>query len=136
MIRPVPEISSLPHRQPPFRTVFTLTAQIQELLGNRFWLVWVEGEISQLQNHDSGNLYFSFKDEGALLKALVFRERAREILFPFKRRPAGPLFRKNFDLSPAGECRLIVNRIELEILLGEVKIEVRVERTHPEGDLR
>lgn len=99
----------------PERTVFTvreLTAQIRGLLENRFLLVWVEGEIFQLKNHTSGHLFFSLKDEEALLKAIMFREQARELGFPLREGLKVLCFGRISVYPPRGEYRLIVRRIE------------------------
>ncbi len=35
--------------------------------------IWVRGEISNLTMHSSGHIYFSLKDEGAVISAVFFR---------------------------------------------------------------
>ncbi len=47
------------------------------VLGN----VWVRGEISNLTRHGSGHLYFSLKDEGARVAAVMFRSSASALKF-------------------------------------------------------
>jgi len=47
------------------------------VLGN----VWVKGEISNLTCHSSGHLYFSLKDEGARVAAVMFRSAADKLKF-------------------------------------------------------
>ena len=44
--------------------------------------VWVAGEISNFTNHyRSGHLYMSLKDEGALVKAVMFKSSASKLRF-------------------------------------------------------
>jgi exodeoxyribonuclease VII large subunit len=62
-------------------TVSTLTALIKESLDARFGGVWVEGEISNLRVHGSGHVYFTLKDEGAQIRAVLFRSRVRRLRF-------------------------------------------------------
>lgn len=99
----------------PERTIFTvkeLTTQIKDLLENRFLLVWVEGEISQIKNHDSGHIFFSLKDEEALLKAIMFRDKARKLPFPLREGLKVLCFGRISVYPPRGEYRLIVQQIE------------------------
>ena len=43
----------------------------------RFPAVWVEGEVSNFRSTASGHAYFTLKDEGAQLRCVLFRSRAR-----------------------------------------------------------
>lgn len=43
--------------------------------------VFVKGEISNFTNHRSGHLYFTIKDEGSLLRAVMFRSAALKLKF-------------------------------------------------------
>ena len=66
------------------RAVFTvseLTARITTQLEEGFPAVWVEGEISNLRLPASGHAYFTLKDEGAQLSAVLFRGRGRRVRF-------------------------------------------------------
>jgi exodeoxyribonuclease VII large subunit len=68
----------------PGRTVLTvsaLTALLKDTLEGRFTGLWVEGEVSNLRVHSSGHAYFTLKDEGAQLRAVLFRGRARRVRF-------------------------------------------------------
>lgn len=62
---------------PPTLTVSELTRRIRGLLESRIGAVWVEGEISNLRVQSSGHRYFTLKDEGAALSAVLFRNAAR-----------------------------------------------------------
>ncbi|MEW6695738.1 MAG: exodeoxyribonuclease VII large subunit [Bacillota bacterium] len=64
-------------------SVSELTKYIKEKIENDFQLAntWVKGEISNLKNHSSGHIYFTLKDRGACLKVVMFRSRARGLLF-------------------------------------------------------
>ena len=48
-----------------------------ELLSN----VFVKGEISNFTNHRTGHFYFSLKDEGGLIRAVMFRTQAQKLNF-------------------------------------------------------
>jgi exodeoxyribonuclease VII large subunit len=62
-------------------TVSDLSARLRAVLEERFPAVWVEGEISNFKVYGSGHAYFTLKDEGAQLRCVLFRNRARRIRF-------------------------------------------------------
>ena len=43
--------------------------------------IWVKGEISNFKSHSTGHLYFSLKDEGSLIRAVMFRSSASKLPF-------------------------------------------------------
>jgi exodeoxyribonuclease VII large subunit len=78
----------------------------------RFPAVWVEGEISNFKVYGSGHAYFTLKDEGAQLKCVLFRNRARRIRFE----PADGLHVLAFGsievYAQRGEYQLVVELLE------------------------
>ncbi len=62
-------------------TISELTRQIKVSLETNFPRVWVEGEISNFKQHTSGHLYFTLKDEGAQLSAVMWRSRVPYLTF-------------------------------------------------------
>ena len=58
-----------------------LTRQIRGALEQTFGTIWVEGEISNLRRPESGHLYFTIKDAGAQLAAVMFRNQAANLKF-------------------------------------------------------
>lgn len=67
-----------------FFTVSELTRSIRSLLENEFQSVVVQGEISNYRSPGSGHLYFTLKDESAVLSAVMFRGDASRIRFPLQ----------------------------------------------------
>ena len=63
-------------------TITELTRQIKQSLETSFPRMWVEGEISNFKHHTSGHLYFTLKDEGAQLSAVMWRSRVANLTFP------------------------------------------------------
>jgi exodeoxyribonuclease VII large subunit len=62
-------------------TITELTRQIKQSLETSFPQLWVEGEISNFKHHTSGHLYFTLKDEGAQLSAVMWRSRVANLAF-------------------------------------------------------
>jgi exodeoxyribonuclease VII large subunit len=91
--RQTPETIQLDLRfeaQAPSRRIWPvrqLVSQIRELVEQSYGDIWVEGEISNFRPAPSGHLYFTLKDEDALLPVVLFRRQA--VLLRF--RPADGL---------------------------------------------
>jgi len=81
---PEPGPDSTPSRAEPARRVWTvteLTAAIRDQLETRFAEVWVEGELSNCRLWNTGHLYFTVKDAGAQIKAVMWRSAIRALRF-------------------------------------------------------
>ncbi len=68
----------------PFRTILTvseLTQEIKDILEDQFPDIWVEGEISNLRIPPSRHIYFTLKDEGSQIRAVLFKRQARALRF-------------------------------------------------------
>ncbi len=69
---------------PPQRRVLTvseLTADVRRLLEDRFFEIWVEGELSNCKVWNTGHLYFTLKDANAQIKGVMFRSSLRLLRF-------------------------------------------------------
>lgn len=62
-------------------SVTDITRRIKGVLERGFSEVWVQGEISNCKLHTSGHMYFTLKDEGAQLSAVMWRSRVAQLLF-------------------------------------------------------
>ena len=64
-------------------SISELTRYIKDKLESDIFLanIWVKGEISNLKLHSSGHIYLTLKDREACLKTVMFRSRARTLLF-------------------------------------------------------
>jgi len=62
---------------PPVLTVTALNQQVARLLERSFPLSWIAGEISNFTRASSGHWYFTLKDDGAQVRAVMFRGRAQ-----------------------------------------------------------
>src|SRR5688572_31680605 len=83
-LEPEPARASAPVARERQRTVLTvsdLTADIRNILENAYSEVWVEAEISNCRLWNTGHLYFTLKDPGAQIKAVMFRSDVRTLKF-------------------------------------------------------
>ncbi len=93
-------------------TVSELTAAVGALLEREFQDIWVAGEISGVRPAASGHVYFTLKDDDALLHCVVFRSALRYLRFKPQDGLAA-LARGRLDVWPArGEYQLLVEYLE------------------------
>lgn len=69
--------------EPKIATVSQINGYVKKILDNNIILnnVWIKGEISNFKHHYSGHLYITLKDEGAVLKAVMFKGSASSLSF-------------------------------------------------------
>jgi exodeoxyribonuclease VII large subunit len=95
----------------PVLTVTELNRRVRALLENRFEMLWVSGELSNVKRAASGHWYFCLKDPAAQIECAMFRARAQFLDF----RPADGLrveVRARVTLyEPRGNYQLVVEEI-------------------------
>ncbi len=93
-------------------TVTQLTAKIRDLLAKNFTDIWVEGEISNCREAQSGHIYFTLKDDRSQVRCVFFKQQQRGIKF----RPEDGLHvtvRGSISVYEArGEYQIYVENIE------------------------
>ncbi|MDD6215005.1 MAG: exodeoxyribonuclease VII large subunit [Firmicutes bacterium] len=69
--------------EPIIATVSQLNAYLKRVVDGQPVLndIWIKGEISNFKQHYSGHLYITLKDEGGVLKAVMFKSAAAHLLF-------------------------------------------------------
>ena len=69
--------------EPKIATVSQINGYIKKILDNNIILndIWIKGEISNFKLHYSGHMYITLKDEGGVLKAVMFRASASKLAF-------------------------------------------------------
>jgi exodeoxyribonuclease VII large subunit len=92
--------------------VSELTERISELLERAFTDVWVEGEVSNCREAQSGHIYFTLKDARSQIRCVCFRDQLRGI----RCRPEDGLHitvRGSLGVyEPRGEYQVYVSYIE------------------------
>lgn len=69
--------------EPKIATVSQINGYIKKILDGNIILndIWIKGEISNYKLHYSGHMYITLKDEGSVLKAVMFRSNASRLAF-------------------------------------------------------
>ena len=69
--------------EPLIATVSQLNAYMKRLVEGQNALgdIWIKGEISNFKEHYSGHLYITLKDDGGVLKAVMFKSAAQGLAF-------------------------------------------------------
>lgn len=78
---PEPARSEPPANTRVVLTVSELSARIREVLETAYADVWIEAEISNCKLWNTGHLYFTLKDPGAQIRAVMFRSAVRSLKF-------------------------------------------------------
>ena len=95
-------------------TVTELSNAIRTLLEGRFPFVSVAGEISNLHRPSSGHLYFTLKDAGAQIRAVLFKMQQR-YLAHIPKDGMHVVCRGRLSVyEPRGDYQLIIDAIELQ----------------------
>ncbi|MCX5815823.1 MAG: exodeoxyribonuclease VII large subunit [Proteobacteria bacterium] len=115
-------------------TVSDLTAGIKRVINSQFRDILVEGEISNLKLYPSGHLYFTLKDDNAMIKAVVFNFYNK---YPTEMVQDGiaVICKGRVDVyEKRGEYRLLVDMIEVRGLgLFQLKFQMLKEKLYKEG---
>ncbi len=99
--------------QPQAYTITQLTLGIKNLLEKRVGTVWVRGEISNYRPAASGHLYFSLKDEGAMLSCAMFKSGgSRSRATPLKDGMEVMARGRISVYAPRGSYQLLIDSIE------------------------
>src|SRR5437870_7695238 len=114
-------------------TVTELTVRVRDHLEEKFFEVWVEGELSGVRLWNTGHLYFTLKDSSSLLKGLMFRSALRYLKF----KPADGLrvvARGKISVyEPKGEYQIVCEHLEpqglgaLQLAFDQLKKRLQAE---------
>ena len=136
---PEPELPAATRR---VFSVTELTVRVRDHLEERFFEVWVEGELSGVRVWNTGHMYFTLKDSSSVLKGLMFRSALRYLKF----KPADGLrvvARGKISVyEPKGEYQLVCEHLEpqglgaLQLAFEQLKQRLRAEGLFDEARKR
>lgn len=93
-------------------SVSELNQMVQDLLADAFLPIWIEGEVSNFADPNSGHWYFSLKDSHAQVRCVLFHGRQRYKTNPLKN-GMQIVVRAKISLYPSrGEFQLIIEQFE------------------------
>ncbi|MEX1075370.1 MAG: exodeoxyribonuclease VII large subunit [Pirellulales bacterium] len=120
---------STPPDAPP--TVSEVTARVKETIEGRFADIWVTGEVSNLVRATSGHIYLSLKDEGALLRGVIWRTAAASLAIEPADGMAVVCHGRIEVYPPRGTYQLTIDRLHA---LGTGTLEAQLRRLHARLD--
>ena len=94
-------------------TVSQLTAAIKEILESRYRFIRISGEISNLKTPFSGHCYFTLKDAGAQIRAVLFKQQKRFVELNLQDGQQVVVFGRITLYEPRGEYQVVADSIEL-----------------------
>jgi exodeoxyribonuclease VII large subunit len=93
-------------------SVSQFTAQLKSVVESEFSSIWVAGEISNFSRPQSGHCYFTLKDDGAQLRAVIWRTAASRLKFDLHD-GLEVVCRGTLDVyPPRGSYQMVVSEIE------------------------
>ncbi len=119
--------------EPRILSVSRLAALLKEVVEDNFVQVWVEGEISNFSAPASGHFYFTLKDAGAQLRAVMFRSQNRLLKFRPESGMQVVCSGRVSLYSQRGELQLVVDAIEprgagsLQVAFEQLKAKLEAE---------
>jgi len=101
-----------------------LTRRIKGTLEDEFGSIWVEGEISNFRRPASGHAYFTLKDAGSQLRAVMFRGALASVKTPLRDGLQVRAFGQVTVYAAAGDYQILLKKIEPA---GEGELMLRLE---------
>lgn len=94
-------------------TVSQLTQAIKNILETEYRWVRICGEISNLKTPFSGHSYFTLKDAGAQIRAVLFKQQKKFLDLALRDGQQVVLFGRISVYEPRGEYQLVVDSVQL-----------------------
>ncbi|WP_020467155.1 exodeoxyribonuclease VII large subunit, partial [Singulisphaera acidiphila] len=98
----------------PLETVSELTGRIKTTLERGFAEVAVRAEVSNVARPRSGHIYLVLKDDGAQVRAVLWKTEAQRLVFDLVDGLAVTVWGKLAVYAPRGEYQVTIRKIEPE----------------------
>jgi exodeoxyribonuclease VII large subunit len=118
----------------PVLTITQITQAIKLCLESTFSVIWLQGELSNVKLHTSGHLYFSLKDQGAQIAAVMYRSDV-QLLKAIPKDGAQIVARGELNVyALGGKYQFVVQELKL-VGIGELlqKLEELKIKLHKKG---
>jgi exodeoxyribonuclease VII large subunit len=96
-------------------TVTEITAILKQLVSGRFRNVHVEGEVSNAKLYPSGHLYFTLKDNAAMMKAVAFNYRGKF--------PGETIIKEGDTVVCEGKIDIYEKRGEYQLIVSDMTVK-------------
>lgn len=96
-------------------TVTEITAILKQLVGGRFRNIRVEGEVSNAKLYPSGHLYFTLKDNAAMMKAVAFNYRGKF--------PREAVIKEGDTVVCEGKIDVYEKRGEYQLIVSDITVK-------------
>src|SRR6516164_1686269 len=115
-------------------SVTDLTVRIRDLLEDKLFEIWVEGELSNCKVWNNGHLYFTLKDDRSQLRGFMFKSSLRYLKFKPVDGTRVIARGKITVYEPKGEYQLVCEHLEPQGLGAlQLAFEQLKERLQREG---
>ena len=94
-------------------TVSQFTAALKDILETEYRFVRICGEISNLKIPFSGHCYFTLKDAGAQIRAVLFKQQKRFVELNLQDGQQVVVFGRISVYEPRGEYQVVIDSVEL-----------------------
>src|SRR5215471_2189676 len=114
-------------------SVSDLTVRIRDLLEEKLFEIWVEGELSNCKVWNNGHLYFTLKDDRSQLKGFMFKSSLRYLKFKPVDGTRVIARGKITVYEPRGEYQLVCEHLEpqglgaLQLAFDQLKKRLQAE---------
>ena len=103
-----------PGEPAPLLTISAFTGIVREVLETGFAEVGLQGEVSNVARPRSGHVYFVLKDDGAQVRAVLWKTAARQLVFDLVDGLAVRAWGSLTVYPPRGEYQIVVRKLEPE----------------------